>query len=296
MDITQASDGEILFEIGRRFEEKSASIAEMEFMTKKLLEMNEQTKRAEAIKGEFLSIIKNEFNNPLSTLLNFSNMLIKNPKTAKLEEMIKMMNMELLRLDFHFQNIFAATEIEAGEIANYYTSINFESLLEDVKKHFVHTIDEKNLKISFKLNLEEKFVSDSRKLYLIISNLLSNACEFSYPNSEIIIEIKEEGEDVIIGVNDTGEGVSVDFHAKIFDRFSKFSTGRTRAHTGLGLGLSIARGMAEALGGDVDFKSKAGETIFWIKLPKHNPEMDMAGGSGDSDTFMFDDFSDVKEL
>ena len=85
MEVAKISDKELLSEIGRRFEEKSASIAEMEFMTKKLLEMNEKSKEVEEAKSYFLSLIKNEFNNPLSSLLSFSKKLKSDMDVSRLE-------------------------------------------------------------------------------------------------------------------------------------------------------------------------------------------------------------------
>jgi phosphopantetheinyl transferase (holo-ACP synthase) len=75
--IQEISDKTLLDEISRRFAEKEASIKEMEFMTKKLLDMNEKTKEAEATKSKFLSLIKNEFNNPISTLLSLSKKIVE---------------------------------------------------------------------------------------------------------------------------------------------------------------------------------------------------------------------------
>lgn len=73
----QVTDNELLEEISRRFEEKKSSIKEMEFMTKKLLKMNDKYKHAQDVKSRFLSLIKNEFNNPMSSLLNISNLILK---------------------------------------------------------------------------------------------------------------------------------------------------------------------------------------------------------------------------
>lgn len=294
MDLSKMTDNDILGEISRRFDEKSASIREMEFMTKKLLELNEQTKQAERVKGEFLSIIKNEFNNPLSSLLNFSDSLVRKKNPAKTDQLHRLIHMELMRLDFHFRNVFAATEIEAGEIANYYTIINLKELFEDVRKPLQYVIEERNLEIVFENRLETPTSTDSEKMYIILLNLLSNACEYSFPDSKINVTFKEDSDQVVLTVEDFGEGIQLDHHAKIFDRFAKFATGRTRAQTGLGLGLSIVRGMAEALEGTVDFESKEGWTVFTVILPKK--PIDSAEAIENADTLLFDDFSDAVEI
>lgn len=293
-DLSKLEDQEILNEIGRRFKEKSASIAEMEFMTKKLMELNKQTQEAEKIKGEFLSIIKNEFNNPLSTLLNVAHSLERKVEDEKLCKMVLMLNTELVRLDFHFRNIFAAQEVEAGEIANYFTAIDLQSLYEDVQKPLRYIARDKNLSLKLENQVTEKIVSDGYKLDIIITNLLSNAMEFSYPDKEILLKFHTDDNYFYITVQDQGEGIHVDYQNKVFDRFSKFSTGRTRAHTGLGLGLSIVRGMSEALEGEVNFETREGLTTFTVQLPKQTQDM-LSDEKGDSNTVMFDDFDSDDE-
>lgn len=296
LDLGKVDDNEIIKELNRRLEEKNASITEMEFMTKKLLELNEQTQKAEVIKGEFLSIIKNEFNNPLSTVLNMGRSLEKKTTDPKQAETVKMINMEMVRLDFHFQNVFAATEIEAGEIANFFTTVDFDSLLEDAQKPLRYISEDKNLTIEYDNRIEEPIRSDEGKLLLILRNLLSNAMEFSYPDSTVSVQLSSDTEFFYLTVADQGEGIHLDYHSKIFDRFSKFSTGRTRAHTGLGLGLSVIRGLAEALEGSVEFTSQEGATSFTAQLPKHHTEMEVEDPEAEESLDMFDDFDDGVEL
>ncbi|MGP1449988.1 MAG: sensor histidine kinase [Wolinella sp.] len=295
-DLSKLHDSDILEEISRRFEEKNASILEMEQMTKNLLVLNEKTKQAEAIKGEFLSIIKNEFNNPLSTLLNLSGMLYQKRESPGFEQMTCMIHSELLKLDFHFRNIFAATEIEAGEIASFYTTIDFDLLFDEAQKSLIYVIKDKNLTLKIENRLENQIVSDYQKLLLILSNLLSNACEYSYPDTEVKLCLYEEGGDFIMDVRDQGEGIDPLHQAGIFDRFHKYSSGKTRAHSGLGLGLSVALGMCEALGGCITFDTRSGDTSFKVAIPRENDEMVSLGDMDDTGMTLFDDFDGGVEL
>ena len=267
----------------------------MEFMTKKLLELNERTKEAEAIKSQFLSLIKNEFNNPISSLLNLANVLSSKKHPDRFDEIANMVNMELLRLDFQLKNIFAATEIEAGEIANDFSRVSFKSIFDETTSSFKYLVAEKRLSVTLAKCEDGEFISDANKIYLILLNLLSNACEFSFPDSKVNVSLKKEADRYTITVEDTGEGIGVEFANEVYNRFTKFSSGKTRAHAGLGLGLSVVRGLVESLDGDVTFESQEGYTIFTVTLPVVGAEAADSASEGGNE-FMFEDFGDAVEM
>ncbi|QOY53361.1 sensor histidine kinase [Candidatus Sulfurimonas baltica] len=288
MEITNIADSELLKEIGRRFEEKKASILEMEFMTKKLLELNEKNKNSQEVKSQFLSLIKNEFNNPMSSLLNISNMIVKKTTDPKIEKLSSMMQSELLKLDFSLKNIFAASEIEAGETANDYSDVDIESIFNEKLEYFNYLIEEKSLKLKYVNRCQEKVISDSQKINIILLNLISNACEYSYNNSEVVVTVDCDDKNYIIKVKDSGEGVYEEHTKEIYNRFTHFETGNTRATAGLGLGLSVTRGMVEALDGTIDNTIENGKTVFTVLISKiDETDMDISTGIG-SNEFLFD--------
>ncbi len=294
--VSNLEDSELLKEIAKRFNEKNALIKEMEFMTKKLLDMNKEAKENEKIKSEFLSLIKNEFNNPMSSILNITNMLINKRHVDRFDELVNLLNAEVSRLDFDLKNIFAATEIEAGEIANSYSKIDIKSIFEDAIKSFKYLLEDKNLEVVLENSCKESVVSDAWKLYLILLNLLSNACEYSFKSSKIFVFFECDDKNFYIKVEDSGEGIDVNFEKEIFNRFSKYNSGKTRTHTGLGLGLSVAEGFSEALNGTIHFKTKFGKTEFIVTIPKANEEFMGCDFSSGANETLFDDFNDVLEM
>ena len=293
MDSNTISDAELLREIGRRFEEKASSIQEMEFMTKKLLDMNETSKKADEVKSQFISLIKNEFNNPLSSLLNFSNRLLKTDDISKVHTIASMMKMDLTKLDFSLRNIFAASEIEAGEIANDYTTVNVKDIFDEISQYLEYLVHEKSISLEYKnKDCITEFVSDSQKIYIILLNLISNACEYSYPNSPVNVSLACDENNFIIEVEDLGEGIHKDHTKEIFNRFVFFNTGKTRASTGLGLGLSVARGMVEALDGTIDNINRDDNTVFIVTIPHIDKSKISFTKSIGSNEFMFDNDED----
>lgn len=296
MSIATVTDNDLLQEISRRFKEKESSIQEMEFMTKKLLMLNEKNQDSQEVKSQFLSLIKNEFNNPMSSLLNISSLITKKAKDDTTVKLSSMLKEELLKLDFSLKNIFAASEIEAGEIGNDYSVVDVKNIFDELVEYFSFIIKDKSLVLEFINKQDENIVSDSQKLYLILLNLISNACEYSYPDSKITVTFESNEKNFTISVEDSGEGVYEEHTKNIYNRFSHFETGKTRATAGLGLGLSVARGLTEALEGSIDNYVKKGKTVFTIEIKKINEDdMDISTGVG-SNEFMFDDSDGMVEF
>jgi len=206
-----------------------------------------------------------------------------------------MMHMEVLRLDFQIKNIIAASEIEAGETANYYSRVDFNEIFEDAKKSFYYIIKDKELSVNISNELNDSINSDGQKIYLICLNLLSNACEYSYAKGVINVRVLMKDENVVIIFEDMGEGIISDNKLLVYNRFTQFNRGINRTKTGLGLGLSVVKGMSEALGGSVDYESEPEKlTSFIVTIPIiQDGNKLMSGGSND---VLFEDFDNALEM
>lgn len=162
------SDKALLEEIEKRFEQKNTMLEELELATKKLYDLNEKLKETDSVKGEFLSLIKNVFNNPISSLLNLSSMMQKNEDSPKTEKIKSFLNTELLKLNFQLTNIFMAAEIEAGEIGSYFSEVDIQKLFEEVLSSFTYLIEEKSLIVESHISFKETIISDTKKLHCIL--------------------------------------------------------------------------------------------------------------------------------
>jgi signal transduction histidine kinase len=294
-DIHRLSDDMLLHEIKRRFDEKNSSLLEMEFLNKKLLELNQRLSEMDSSKSQFLSLIKNEFNNPISSILNICSILISNKKPERSSEFTQMLHREALGLDFQIKNIIAASEIEAGKAESYITKIDFESIHNEVKNIFEYLITEKSLNVIFKNETDTDVFSDGAKIYLILLNILSNACEHSYQNGNITILVKNDNDNLYIEVADDGEGIVVDNKLLVYNRFTQFNVGSNRPKNGLGLGLSVVKGEVESMDGIVDYESTQGNTTFFVKIPLIK-ECGKGCGIGGANDILFEDFGDAVEL
>jgi len=296
--IETLSDSDLLEEVKRRFEQKNSSLSELEFLTKKLYELNEKLKENDKVKGEFLSLIKNVFNNPMSSLLNLSSMMQRNEDSPKTQKVKAFMETELMKLNFQLTNIFTAAEIEAGQIASYFSEVDVGALFDEARGGFDYLIEEKFLQVEKHIDMDGTIISDAKKLHCIISNILSNACEYSFRGNKVIFNAKILDKKLVMSISNVGDVIAKEYKKEVFNRFKKVDKNSKARESveGLGLGLSVVNALVESMDGEIDYDSSEALTTFTIVLALREKEGSegMAGDSGNE--FMFDDFDDMKEF
>lgn len=262
---------------------------ELKKMTLQLLQVNEELRTADKSKQKFMSLVKNEFNNPMSALLNLSKRLAEHEDIENPRDIGELLHSELLRMDFQLKNIFAMTELESGLLTNSYSKINVEQMVEDAKEEFIYTIRNKKIRFDIKIDKEAYLVTDGDKLFLILLNFLSNACEFSKDRSTVSISFAKEDDKLVLSVTDDGSELpKLEDMDAIFNTFSSYNQDAVRSFSGLGIGLSVARSMAAQLGASIRYESGDGKTTFAIVLPHR--ELKNGEESFGSGEVFFDNF------
>jgi signal transduction histidine kinase len=111
--------------------------------------------------------------------------------------------------------------------------------------------------------------ADPARLQQVLLNLLLNGIKFTKPGGQVRLAAEREGNEIVICVSDTGIGIDPDFLPYVFDRFRQADTSTTRAYSGVGLGLAIARHLVELHGGTIGVASEGEDkgTTFTIRLP-----------------------------
>ena len=157
---------------------------ELEFLSKKILELNKRLIESESAKSRFLSLVANKLNNPMTALLGIIPHL-KIVETKENREFYDLVCKEALGLDFRIQNIVAAAEIESGNMDITYALVDPKEIVDEVLESLKYVFREKNITIKIDDFTKQKVVSDPKKVYTIIKNLVSNGCRYGFENSVI---------------------------------------------------------------------------------------------------------------
>jgi signal transduction histidine kinase len=285
------SDGRLLEEVRRRFEEKSGALRELEETLRQLRDVNEKLRASEELKSRFLSNIRNEIYNPLSSIMALSETIMsieagKNPAVA---DSAALMHAEARELDFQLGNIFLAAELEAGEAAPDISKVRVRSLVDDAVDSTVKRLKNRTVDIKVtgvRKDSAETFATDAGKLWAALINIISNAVEFSRDGGSVIVDIKIADAVLTISVRDFGAGIAPGDLELVFERFKQLDSGSTKQHRGHGLGLSVTRAALEIIGGSVSAESEPGKgSVFTVSVP----ESDQAGApeslSGNEEIF-----------
>lgn len=276
----ELSDEQLVEELQFRLGQSRKSLRDLSVVNRKLVEMNRMLEESEALKGNFLSNIRNEINNPLNAITGLASQLAAIVKKPEVSELVALIFSEAFNLDFQLRNIFIAAELEAGEAMPTIEHVEVTSVVQGVIDNFSKHAADKQVSVRFLVDGTETedllhFPTDSQKLQVIIANLVSNAIEFSGPGGEVLVQLDQAEEGLIIQVQDQGVGIAETDFKRIFDRFVQLDIGPTRAHLGHGLGLGVVRSLLDLLQGDIQVSSKPGVgSLFTVTLPAGTYETD----------------------
>lgn len=276
MEYEKLSKAELIELLNERDTEQTKVENEIKRLEHDLVSVNQKLQDSESLKSNFVSNICNEIVNPFTSVLALTDNVLKVDKERWKDviSMVALIHSEVFHLDFQLKNIFAAAKLEAGDNTPEISNVDIDSLVRNVIDLFKYDIRHKGIQVNYHSELSENpehqyFKTDSEKVNLIISNLISNAIKFSFNNSTIHIRSSRAFDKLIIEVQDFGQGISHENENIIFDRFKRLDSGINSLNRGHGLGLSINKAMLDIIDGTISFTSKLKEgATFIVNIPE----------------------------
>jgi signal transduction histidine kinase len=251
-------------------------------------------KQAEKAKMDFLAIVSHELRTPLTTIIGYVSFL-SSPEilpaarkltgalstqgeqgaeargllddflkeTASYAQRAKLSGDHLREL---VNSILDFSKIYAGKMELNIKEVTVGSVLSEIVDQFDREARAKALDVSCEVSVDT-VMADEVRLRQILINLIGNAVKFTDTGC-IAVEVEKYGQFVEFRVTDTGPGLAETDQDKLFELFTQIDASTTRQKGGTGLGLTIAKQLAELHGGEIGVSSEPGEgSTFWFRLP-----------------------------
>lgn len=257
--VTSVTVGELSSRAKRRAEEAEAGQREIQRLYEELQAAFERASYAEALKqserlkSALLDAVTHDLRTPLTSIKASVTTLLQPPHPDRGEqgrELLEVINEEADRLNHLIEGLVDLARIEAGEIGVRRSWAALDDILKAAldraqpltRHHTLESVLEENL---------PPLSAEPRALAQVIFSLVENAAQHSPPGSRIRIEARRAGDAVCIAVQDQGPGIPPEFRQRVFEKFFRAGEKSGKRVSGLGLGLAIARGIAEAHGGSI---------------------------------------------
>ena len=231
----------------------------------------EDAERASRLKDEFLATVSHELRTPLNVTVGEiwrlrSGMLTPDLAQRSLDSLDRNTKL-LIRL---VEDLLDTSAIITGKFRIELRPIELGGALHSAVETVRPAAAAKDINLTLSLGpAAERVSADRDRLQQISWNLLSNAVKFTPRGGRVDAQLQRVGTHVEVRVTDTGIGITPEFLPRVFQRFSQADPGSTREHMGFGLGLALARHLAEAHGGELTGHSEgAGRgSTFTLRLP-----------------------------
>lgn len=244
---------------------------ELNSAREKALRSAEIAREAEKRKNDLIVYLAHDLKTPLTSVIGYLPLLRDEPQISE-EFRTRYTGIALdkaERLEQLINEFFDITRFNLSTITPETERVSLSLMLEQTVSEFMPILAEKNLSCAADIQPDIEILCDPDKLARVFDNLLRNAVNYSYPNSEIQLSMTAENGSAAITVANRGRTIPKEKLDRIFEQFFRLDTSRSSASGGAGLGLAIAKEIIDLHGGKITAESENESVRFTVVLPQN---------------------------
>ena len=265
------ADGSYGVQIEKKFDDEVGEL------TDTINDMSLKIKQSEKTQSEFISSVSHELRTPLTAITGWAETIqggeLKDPQDVR--KGMDIIVSEARRLTNMVEELLEFSRIEDGRFTLSVEPLDLKAELEDAVYTYREFFRREGIELTYQDCPEEMLPisGDPERLRQVFCNLLDNAAKHGGSGKRIDTSISREGEFEVVRVRDYGPGIPEAYRESVFQPFFRVDKSRSRAHGGVGLGLSLVWEIAALHGGTVQIeRSGADGTVMLVTLPRDGKE------------------------
>ena len=229
----------------------------------------EELRRLSTLRADFVSLVSHELRTPMASVIGSAATLRTRWRTLtpeQRESFLALIEEETARLAALIGDVLDTSRLDAGTFTYAFDDVDVEELVREAAA--VADLGQEEIAVRAEVDAPLPPVhGDRERLRQLLLNLVTNAVKYTVPGDEVTLRARAADGTVAVSVRDNGPGIAPEDQRLIFEKFGRAKTG-VGSKPGAGLGLFIARSIAEAHGGSLDVVSEAGAgATFTVRLP-----------------------------
>lgn len=247
-----------------------------------MAEDRSQQHRTEAIRHDFVANVSHELKTPVGAMSLLAEAIedaADDPEAVR--HFANRLSIESVRLSALVQDVISLSRLQGRDIVETAEPLEITGLVSEAIDRVRTEASSRDIAIHNRQPEALSVYGDYDQLMTAIRNLIDNAVTYSPDGSTVWVEVTKDEDVVLIAVGDQGAGIADDDRERIFERFYRVDSARSRATGGTGLGLSIVKHTVSNHGGEIMVESTVGEgSTFIIRLPELDPQAHEATTEG----------------
>ncbi|MBM3269446.1 MAG: PAS domain-containing protein [Candidatus Sericytochromatia bacterium] len=261
--------------VGQDTTDRKRAQDELEKRTRELEEANAHLEELDRLKDDFLSVVSHELRTPLNFIMGFASVLdarVAGPLGDRQAESVTRILEGAFRMLRLVDNLLGVGRMQAGTLDLLLGPVDIAQVVEELRPNLQPFAASKGISLEFAATGPLLVHGDAQRLFQVMANLVENAIKATDAGGSVKLEAMRDGGGIRVTCRDTGCGIAPEDQGKLFQRFRQLDLKASRQAGGVGLGLSIAKNLVEAHGGEIGVESEVGVgSMFWFTLPGRDP-------------------------